>query len=165
MVNQLFTFLFVLTTITSIAQDSLKLQTVDQFGEAVFLSFQSSDLEMFESLLMTDSKFEFILKKIDASDSLKQIFRAQSKGAVLHLSSHSKENFNDILSSADKINFDWGKAQIDEIIEESKVKNGIEQSDITIRIKSGGDSYEMFLRACLKSDTWCVANKVRLLKL
>ncbi|WP_107038464.1 hypothetical protein [Brumimicrobium mesophilum] len=164
MKKQLFTFLLVLTTISSIAQDSLKLQNIDQLGEAVFFSFQTADLELFESLLLSESKFEFILNNLDAEDSTKQIFRKQGKGAVFHLRSQSKENFNHVLSISEELNLDWEKAQIVKILEESRSQIGIKRSDISIRIKSEGKTYVLFLPGCHKTDTWCVANKVRLSK-
>ena len=162
MKNQLLTFLLIAFVFNSFGQDSLKLQTTDELGEAVFLAFKKTDFELFGSLLLSESKFNFILNDLDIADSLKQVFRAQGKGAVLHLKSQSKENFNHVLTIAEEYNLNWGKAKIVEIIQESRDQMGIIRSDVTVKIESEGHSYFLFLRSCHKSDTWCIANDVRL---
>jgi hypothetical protein len=148
----------------SYGQDSLQLQTPKQLGELTFRAFKSNDFDLFETLLITEAKHNFILESLNISDSLKEVFIKQGEGGIKHLRGQAKENFNEVLKTAKQFNLNWNKAKLIQVLNTPRDKNGITRSDIGIKIESEGVYYRISLRNCTKSDTWCIMNKVRLTK-
>jgi hypothetical protein len=156
------TILVIGLLINANGQDSLKLASSEEFGKQVLIAFKSNNFELFESLFITESKQELIINKIQASDSLKSVYRQQGIANIKYLHKQARQNFENILIKAKSNNLDWAKTEFIEVKLHPRSKNEVERADIIIYAKSKSSNFVIVLANSCKSDVWHIMNKVEL---
>jgi hypothetical protein len=164
MINKLITttILFVGFLINANGQDLTKLGIPEELGKQVLIAFKSNNIELFKSLFITEPKHELILNKMQASDSLKFLYREQGNANIRYLHKQAKQNFENILTIAKENNIDWKTAEIIEVKSSPRGNEEIERADIIIFAKSEGNNFVLILPNCLKSDFWYIMNRVEM---
>lgn len=144
-----------------IGQDTLKLSSPNGFAQLVFTAFKTNDYSLFESLLITRTKYDLMLDKIDATDNEKEEYRKRGLGALSYLHNQAKDNFNNILDNAMENEINWNTVNIIEIIPGYRESQGIEQADIMILAKSGEQKFSIILNNCHKVDNWYIMDELK----
>ena len=102
------------------------------------------------------------MQNADVPDSLKAAGAEKMWGLASATRQNSKLKFDVILKQINEKGFDWTKAEVNQVLHEVESRQGMEQTEIFLFIKSGDTQFAVRMPLCFKSDAWLMFNEIEL---
>ncbi len=141
-------------------QDTLSLSTPEGFGRQVLNAFKSNNFPLFDSLLFNEKKYEEVLSKIQASDSVKSEYRKSAAGALSNLHHEARSNFSAIIDKGKEMKISWDSVELVKVDFTASNKADYERADIAVFAKYSTINFLIVLPGCIKSKVWNITEEV-----
>lgn len=148
-------FLLSLSCGTSIEKND----TPEQFGEMIFNTIKSNDIEKFSKYITTREDFEKILVRSSLDEEKKKKSLAEGFDKLKGLNEELIEDFTSVRKEAEKDGIDWSKTKFLRVEHEIEKEDNTESFDIYIIFTYIGLSYKIKLDDCVKMHRgWLLAD-------
>jgi hypothetical protein len=142
------------------AQDTLDLATPEGFGKQVLIAFQSNNFPLFDSLMFNEKKYDEVLSKVQAADSVRAEYRKSAIGAISNLHHNAKSNFSVIIDKGTEMKIRWDSVEFVKVDFTARNKADYECGDIAVFAKYSSINFLIVLPGCIKSKVWNITNEV-----
>ncbi|MCK5056375.1 MAG: hypothetical protein KAT34_06960 [Candidatus Aminicenantes bacterium] len=135
-----------------------KNDTPEQFGELIFNTLKSNDIEKFSNYIPTQEDFKKLLVQSSYDEETKKKSLAGCSEIIKKMNEELIEDFTSVRREAEKAGIDWSKTKFVRVEYEVEKKDDIEIVDIYIIFTYIGLSYKIKLDDCVKSHRGWLPN-------
>ena len=142
-------------------QNELRLNTLDELGEAVFNTLHDGDFEEFKSLIITEKEWGQAMNQTASNDSSKHELVEQLKWLQGALITNTEESFNNIRNSGLLKGLEWNNIELLSVNSVVESNEFLESGTSLIIGRYKSQEFSVSFNCC-KSDVWFVCDQLKI---